>query len=574
MKYNVCVGGDFGARKKWGMMTSTEQTILIHRTAKTNRLFRQKHPELAAELPQPAPKPGAALRPAAPQPEPRKEAAAPAPATPFYPHGYSPGQIHVPRFMRPACEVAAPFKRNKKPSAYYLQRNKKKFEENTLKRNRGEVYGLTMPFTPDELFSERGDYGCKWLTRAFHAAGSLPLDNRVEAFRFTTRFHGGHGGIKGMFQVKYAREDESLDELLFIKMPYPVSENSLVRYRDEAMGFNGDKFGGEWLFYRYLAPHLPFPVPKLYFGDVNRESTQAVCIIAAVPWPPSDDHRSHEDFGPWECFPQCIKCEDYKLSDPAEYYFPIFKLMGTFAGMAKAGRLGPEQGELPWYDCTAQTDPCTAASTPDVVETLAHFILNVAPHWYPDEAKGAWLGRFAEKSRRVLEHQRQLGEFLYSDPRYMGLHHENANIDNAFYFRRDDGSLDCGMFDWAATCHLSYATGIMGCTVACLWETLAEYQEDLMKCWFDAYHAAGAPRLEWRRLMLHYRVATLIGAYGIFSMTRGQVDAGIYRQCESWRDDRVNEFFGSKYMHGMIYNRVMLMINMGDYFWNALEEIL
>merc|ERR1711977_620573 len=102
------------------------------------------------------------------------------------------------------------------------------------------------------------------------------------------------------------------------------------------------------------------------------------------------------------------------------------------------------------------------------------------------------------------------GRYLYADPLYIGMHHQNGNSDNCFFYKREDGAIDCGILDWGSTCSMSYGTGFMGCTISALGEMLAEYDERLVRCWLNAYHEAGACELDYEELLFRYRLATAI----------------------------------------------------------------
>lgn len=39
------------------------------------------------------------------------------------------------------------------------------------------LYGITFPWTEDMLHSD--EWGAEWMTKAMHAAGTLPKENRV-----------------------------------------------------------------------------------------------------------------------------------------------------------------------------------------------------------------------------------------------------------------------------------------------------------------------------------------------------------------------------------------------------------
>merc|ERR1712113_504941 len=84
----------------------------------------------------------------------------------------------APRCCKPASAVAAPALPCALPPPYRLTKVMKKCRENFIKYLPGDVYGLPLPKTPEELFDEE-KMGTDWLNKAFHKAGSVPKDNKI-----------------------------------------------------------------------------------------------------------------------------------------------------------------------------------------------------------------------------------------------------------------------------------------------------------------------------------------------------------------------------------------------------------
>lgn len=483
----------------------------------------------------------------------------------------------VPRNLRPACEIAAvgllPCPVLPPPKPYTTP---KKLREAVSKRLVGDMYGLPFPHTPEDLSA---NFGADWLSKALHAAGTLPKDNKVTRFFDCKRFEGGGSGPKCVFKVEYEKPDDALDTTLFVKFPYTLEENEQQRILEGRYKF-GDAWGGEASFYRFLSPHIPFPVPKFYFADVCRESTESILINACVPWAEKDK----TSFSNYEVFPPCGKCEDYMLKRPEEYYFAIMNRMGTFSGLAKADKLGPEAKKLNWLPGTPDNDvnlgPSLAGGT-----NARHFIEFCAPQWFSAKAKSKdFLDKFVSKFDDFTYHKewRKVADFIYGDPKYVGLCHQNGNTDNCYFYKGGDGAVCAGILDWGSTAPMSYASGFMGSTIGALAEMLAEYDERMVRAWADAYHATGAPKLDVDELLLRYRLATCINAAGIFSNVdtyastpeKAKMAAESFKYCSAWNCDEIRSNFGIKFGMGMLYNRIMLFALKGDYYWSALPEFL
>mmetsp|Transcript_83087 Transcript_83087/g.144309 ORF Transcript_83087/g.144309 Transcript_83087/m.144309 type:complete len:588 (-) Transcript_83087:82-1845(-) len=482
----------------------------------------------------------------------------------------------APRCLQPGDRVAAKFLDSPMLGPHKKVMVKKKFEANAAKRLKGDIYGLFFPWDPEELFTD--SFGTNWLTKAFHAAGSLPEDNSIKSIVDWKRFTGGGSGPKAIFTVEYEKEDPNLDTKLFMKEPYSLEENAQQRFLESGQAKFGDNWGGEFLFYRYLSAYCPFPVPKFYFGDINRESTEAILINACVEWPAKDK----KEFGPYEVFPPAGKCEDYLLiGQPVDYYFAIFRRMGQFAGLHKAGKLGPYADTIDWMKYTPTNDVNCAPAFPGSEASAKAFIEEVAPHWFPARAKQASvMKKFCEKMADCCKNQMDIANYLYSDPNYIGLHHQNGNTDNLFFYKDANGRMEAGVLDWGSTAPLAYGTGFMGSTISALGEMLAEHDDKLIQCWCDAYHATGAPKIDDAEVLFRYRLATCVSAYGIISTLNQMVSPNVigetkknFKDLPSWNCEVIRANFGMQFAMGMVYNRIMLMVLKGDKYWNAIPEL-
>jgi len=483
----------------------------------------------------------------------------------------------MPRNLRPACEIAAPGLLPCPilgPMKVYT--SPKKAREAASKRLVGDMYGLPFPQTPEDLSA---NFGAAWLTKALHAAGTLPKDNTVKRFFDCKRFEGGGSGPKAIFKVEYAKPDDALDTTLFVKFPYTLEENANQRIVESRARF-GDNWGGETNFNRFLSPHVPFPVPKFYFADVCRESTEAILINACVPW----SEKGKTSFSNFEVFPPCGKCEDYTLTRPEEYYFAIMHRLGTFSGLAKADKLGPEAKKLNWLACNADNDVNAA---PNLVggANARTFVEVIAPHWFSEKVRSKdFLDKFVSKFDDFTYNRewRRIVDFLYGDAKYIGLCHQNGNTDNCFFYRGGDGTVSAGILDWGSTAPMSYASSFMGSTIGALAEMLAEYDERLVRAWADAYHAVGAPRIDVDELLLRYRLSTCISACGVYSsvdsyagkLETAKASAEKFKDAPAYNCEAIRADFGTKFGMSMLYNRITLFALKGDYYWSALPELL
>lgn len=482
-----------------------------------------------------------------------------------------PSDPDAPRALRPHREVAPKFAPCGHLEAFKPNASVKKFKESCAQRLPGNLYGLMLPRTPEELGSE--DYfGAKWLTEALHKAGTLPKDNSIVRVLDGRRFEGGGSGPKVLFKVEYEKPDENLDTALFGKFPWTLEENQQQKIIEQGQGKFGDNWGGEVNFYRYVSPHVPFPVPKLYFADLNRETSEAIIINAAVQWP----EEGKETFGPYEVMPPCGKCEDYLLKDPHEYYFAMVRRQGTLAGLGKTKKLGPDEAKVKWYDYNPKIDVFCAFAMPGHEKAARKLIEETAPHVFPEEVRNpAFLDRFEVQMQEIAKAQESIAQYIYADVLYTGFQHQNGNTDNAFFYRRSDGELDCGLLDWGSFAHMAFASAFQGSFVSCLGNMLAEHDDRLICAWADAYHATGAPPLDVSELIMQYRMVSAVSVYGCMANARGFLSEQmkpLWDGVQAITDDPIRTNFGLKFGVSMFYHRALLWALRGDVYWASYEQ--
>lgn len=479
----------------------------------------------------------------------------------------------VPWHLRPACEVAAPGLKPVQILGPFLPAaNMKDAKTRAKLRLKGDMYGLPIPLTPQEF--ESPEYGAAWLTKAFHAAGSLAEDNSVKRIASAKNFPGGGSGPKTLFTVEYEKPDESLDTTLFMKLPAEVGAtgsgvSTAAQRAQDMQGVFGDIWGAEIQFYRFVGPHVPYPVPKFYFGDQSRESQEAVVITSAVDWP----KKGKKSFKAFQVLPPCEKCEDYTLTDSQDFYFALLRRLGTISGLERTGKLGPEIASIHW----SQYGPNMRGMAEGMTQFFRTFVTEVAPQIWPEKVRSSkWLDDFTQAMDLVQKVSVPMEQYLYANPLYVGFGHQNGNTDNAYFYRGADGTLECGLFDWGSAGRMSYAQEFIGSFGSCLGEMLADYDDKLMHCFADAYHATGAEPFDVEELILQYRLAMLSNTCQMLGMTMPYLSEKhpqgrpFWKNIKSYKDEQIRSVFALKFGVSMLYNKVVLMSLRLDTYWESL----
>jgi len=475
----------------------------------------------------------------------------------------------IPRKLLPSCEVATRLKVQEKPLGRLTPcPDRKEYFKRAAERLTGDIFGLRFPANPEEFVSSQ--FGPMWLTEAFHKAGTLAEDNAVKRITWWRRFPGGGSGPKTLFTVEYEKPDDSLDTVLFMKQPYTLEENKNQRFIEEGQCVFGDVHGGEINFYQWISPHVPFPVPRYYFGDMNRRSSESCLINAAMDWPSPDK----TEFGPYEVLPPCEKCEDWRLKDSHEYYFALMKRLGAIAGLEKVGKLGDGIKKVEWHPYY----PDQRKHEPGMAKLFRQFVKDVAPQIWPTKVKTkTFLDRLEQRMDRLSQGAVAANNYMYSDPLYIGLGHANGNTDNAYFWRNAAGEMECGLFDWGQTGWMSFASMFNNSLTSCLGEVIAEYDDRFIQTFVDTYHETGAPQVDVDEVLMRWRLSKAVVVESQLAMVlpflseKHPQGRPFWKDVQSYRDDKIISNFGLKFGVSMLYNGIVLWSLRGDTYWESVE---
>ena len=350
---------------------------------------------------------------------------------------------------------------------------------------RGDATGVAMPAHPGALLAA----GPEFLTKAFHAYGSLAPDNAVARIAHAELFPGGNSGLKLQLTVDYARPDPTLDRELFVKFSRDLTDPFRDRRRAELEAE---------VRLAHLSRHPAFPVAVAtpYFADFKAASGTGVLITRRIA------------FGEGNVLPMRTKCRDHELPDPMEYYRATVTALADLAAAHKSGRLSPDVERLFPFDRPAAEAEIPIGLTPEeaarkAAATVA--MIETAPQLFPPEVRApAFLRRFPAEAARLVEHERALKRFLYADPDYVALAHWNSNIDNAWFWRDETGALHCGLLDWGMVRQMNLGLSLWGGLSAASPELWDGGLEPLLALFVDECGMRGGPRLDAERLKLHF----------------------------------------------------------------------
>jgi hypothetical protein len=435
--------------------------------------------------------------------------------------------------------------------------------ENHMRVKPGLFYGLDFPFTEKMLF----EMGPKWLTKALHAAGTLEKDNAVteiipeNKIKITT----GNNGGKFLFEVRYKKQGTGLHTKLFAKVPHPCEgktmsdriSTSVNKQPMELYELNSS---------RLLEATLPVKIPKFYFGDISNETSNFILITEQVPFadPEPLDYEGklarsgrrnaslppHAIEGPYD------KCMDWTLrGQPFEYYLLLVRTGAKMAGLHKAGKMGDPEALASHFEnfsnmrpemfgmkpqCTGGDPKMHKAKVDAAVRFMGEDAKQIFPSFCADKS-------FQTKIYNVLmtlnAYSAETAYWRHSDQDYISLTHNNLNVDNAFFWRNEEGEMELGVLDWGSTGQRSLGFKMWWWLYCSDFDVLTEKMDDYLQCFVDTYAEYGGPVLDKAKLKNHFIITAMEQMQGLCAAV-----PQIFRMCpkKQWPDikDRYDSRIG------------------------------
>jgi len=420
---------------------------------------------------------------------------------------------------------------------------------------KGELYGIEFPFSLKML--QEGKWGATWLTKAFHAAGTMSKSNKVVKIQKVVELPmsgydaAGGAGMKGFLTVQYAKESPDLHTELFVKVPFGEEDNMTWRMN---MSFFGDPDGGEISAYQFLTYLLPFRTPKMYFADIARSTTNYIIITEKIPF-----SKKGTQCQPYEIHPTVGKYQDYEMKDPASPYYALMRAMARFAAWDKQGRFesvrhifeattyarmggrdkvlaenaakaatkaAATQEQIDAYRANARKEMVAGAAktwkrTKKHVETTVRFVSEIAPWMFPQDVKEKeFLDSFVARLELVNKLAGPIHMYCndgdYSDM-FFGLCHPNLQVDNAFFWTDEEGVYHAGLLDWGGCGYMSYMNVFLGCVSGALPDVYLEHEEKWFRTFADEFKRFGGGDMDPDELVKQSRLMFCTSVLGTCS---------------------------------------------------------
>lgn len=351
---------------------------------------------------------------------------------------------------------------------------------------RGDETGVLMP--AHEAALRLG--GAAFLTRAFHAFGSISPANSVTRITRLEPCPGGSTGHKLFLSVAYALEEPGLQRDLFVKFSRDFTDSGRDHARHEME--SEARFASV-----SRTPGFPIHVPRAYFGDFDHASGTGLLITARVA------------FGRDGIEPQREKCRDHEIDDPLPYYRALIAALARLAAAHKAGRLTADMEQrFPFDPAGAGVERVTGDATAlrRTVEGCRQFAADL-PQLLPPELRAPeFYDRVLRDVLRIGENRDRLAAYLLGNRDLIALCHWNAHIDNAWFWRDDRQVLHCGLLDWGGVAQITFGSALWGCLSAAHAGMLENDLDALLMLFLQEYRAQGGAGIDAEELKRHFFV--------------------------------------------------------------------
>eukprot|EP00930_Biecheleria_cincta_P038999 TRINITY_DN26817_c0_g1_i1.p1 TRINITY_DN26817_c0_g1~~TRINITY_DN26817_c0_g1_i1.p1 ORF type:complete len:648 (-),score=107.25 TRINITY_DN26817_c0_g1_i1:105-1949(-) len=371
-------------------------------------------------------------------------------------------------------------------------------QSNHNRVSKGVFYGIEFPWSEATL----QEMGPAWLTRAFHAAGTMDKDNEVTEIKIEKqKITAGNNAGKFLFEVKYKWKTPDLHTKLFAKIPFPLTGATQSDRLSSSVNKQPMDFF-EINTYRIFEDSLPCKTPKFYFGDVSNTTSNYILITECIAFAGMPPLKALQIEGPY------VKCKDFELGGTdKEHYLKLMKVHASIAAAHKTGRMGDDE-TVSLHALVRPSDPSVYGMKPDDcsgqppqgiatgLKVAISFFADTAKHLYPEYVTSQdFQNKFFRTMMTGNAYAAEITYWKHSDPDYVSLGHQNLNMDNAYFWRDSDGHLDCGVFDWGGFGASSLAHRIYWCLNCSEYDQTAANLDEYLEVLTQELASQGGPRL-------------------------------------------------------------------------------
>lgn len=295
--------------------------------------------------------------------------------------------------------------------------------------------------------------------------------------------------------------------------------------------------------------------PRCYFCDMNRKTTNFIFVTERIEY--GKFNAWDAKYKPGEILPAPGKYRDWSIPCAADMYYAHARAMAQFFAWSQEVRKGGLQmdlgfidegsvgfklgvynavGPLSWTDRdkwlteqlqNPQLAPAIAGSgfgqtvCEGFLQLGEQLIKEIAPHVFPKEyMEKSFLARFFKEARGMSYYVPEMSFYSQMMPEYFSLCHPNAQVDNAFYWRDDNGDMQAGLLDFGGIGHNAIPNCVANGWIGAEVDMMDEHEQKLTHFFIDEFEKASGNKLSFDEFYLHLKLAHGCVLFGCFANAR------------------------------------------------------
>ncbi|CAK9101662.1 unnamed protein product [Durusdinium trenchii] len=238
------------------------------------------------------------------------------------------------------------------------------------------------------------------------------------------------------------------------------------------------------------------------------------------------------------------------------------RALGKMAGYHKQKRLHksidemfPMPDPIPAIPPLPSLDALTKKQNAAKIDQFVRFVGETAKAVMPDEITDpAFLQQWKVEIQDVAEYSNEImcyccGAGASNPHDYVGLTHNNLQIDNAFFWRNEQNEVEVGLLDWGVLACGPLIGAMQGCISGASTEVLLEYRDTFLKTFIDSFAENGGPQLDMERFKTMCCLQMLLWSFNITSNVTQVLKftkAAEWQEIKDWMDPRLLDRFQTR----------------------------
>lgn len=169
-----------------------------------------------------------------------------------------------------------------------------------------------------------------------------------------------------------------------------------------------------------------------------------------------------------------------------------------------------------------------------MAEILCGFLSDIGKQCYPPELTSKqFIAALSTCVEEAGTYQEEIRMYFNLFPGYMGFQHPNLNADNAYFWRKSDGEMDCGLIDWGGAAPQNCISVMTGSITGAEGDVLDEHDVPLLQCFREEYRKECGIELDIREMERQWHLTYI--AYLLYLALHTEQDIKRLVKPDEWK---------------------------------------